>query len=557
MNDRTPDATRRQLSLPPLALTDTGTARGIEISFQLGGQQHAHRFEGGSVTIGRRADCDLVIVDSSVSRHHATVAQEEAGWVIRDNGSVNGIEFDGNMVQSHTLCDGDELVLGNILISVKVDGAPSRRLPNDVTHDLTSSIQMGDFRTLVESTLQQTPTQSNTIVDQSTPPLTPAAILSMLKDAVDALITQHTLGDVLERVLDLVFANLPVNRAHVLMVEADTGHLVPMVQRAAPGMPDGRMQISRKIAREAVESKKAVLVFDAEEDTRFSLSASIVSLGIRSAMCAPLIHEDRVIGLIYVDRRARNIFSKTHLGILSILASLSAAAVERTSLQSRIEQERKIRERLARYNAPAIVERIIRADDGEAAGMVADEREVTVLFADVAKFTTLSENLPAREITGLLNTLFEALTEEVFKEGGTLDKFMGDAVMVFFGAPLAQPDHAERAVRVALAMQRRIDELNRAHPDRPQLAIRIGINTGTAVVGDVGARQRRDYTVIGDTVNTACRIESSVAAIGQVVIGPETHRLVAQHFDCTPLPAVTLKGKANAIEPFLVRGAKA
>ena len=122
----------------------------------------------------------------------------------------------------------------------------------------------------------------------------------------------------------------------------------------------------------------------------------------------------------------------------------------------------------------------------------------------------------------LRDEVFEAMTEEVFKGDGTLDKFMGDAVMVFFGAPLQQDDHAERAVKVALGMQRCIEEFNARHPDMKPLGIRIGINSGPAVVGDIGAFRRRDYTVIGDTVNTASRIESTVARVGQVVIGPAT-----------------------------------
>ena len=184
--------------------------------------------------------------------------------------------------------------------------------------------------------------------------------------------------------------------------------------------------------------------------------------------------------------------------------------------------------------------------------MAGEEREVSVLFADIAGFTALSENQSAQEVTELLNAVFQDLTEEVFEQGGTLDKFMGDAVMVFFGAPLPQPDHAQRAVQTALAMQRRIQRRNEENPQGPQLGLRIGINTGSAVVGDIGAVQRRDYTVIGDTVNTACRIESEIAEVGQVVIGSATFACVQTEFSCKEMPPTLVKGKQQALQTYLV-----
>jgi adenylate cyclase len=356
-------------------------------------------------------------------------------------------------------------------------------------------------------------------------------------------------------VLDLIFEYLPVNQASVLLFDEATTQLMPRIQRAARGTSTEQIRISRNIANEAVTSKKAVLVMDAEQDPRFDASASIVSLGIRSAMAAPLCHKGKVSGLIYVDRRASHVFTHSHLEVLSILAGLSAAAVDKAMLHARIERERKIRERLSRYNAPAVIDRIVSADDLEACAMTAEERDVTVLFADISGFTSLSENMSARAVTELLNEIFEALTEEVFREGGTLDKFIGDAVMVFFGAPLTQEDHAERAVRVALAMQRRVTKLNASRGADEQLGIRIGINSGPVVVGDVGALQRKDYTVIGDTVNTACRIESFIAHDGDVVIGPATFDAVKDRFECRELPATKLKGKALPLTTYQVVGA--
>jgi adenylate cyclase len=131
---------------------------------------------------------------------------------------------------------------------------------------------------------------------------------------------------------------------------------------------------------------------------------------------------------------------------------------------------------------------------------------------------------------------------------------MGDAVMAIFGAPLPQADHAERAVRSALRMLEFLAEFNRNRPPDQQLRMRIGINSGKSVAGDLGSPLRKDYTVVGDTVNVASRLESAVAEAGQVVIGPATYEFVKGLFECRPLSDVRLKGKQQAMRPYVVVG---
>jgi adenylate cyclase len=282
---------------------------------------------------------------------------------------------------------------------------------------------------------------------------------------------------------------------------------------------------------------------------------SIVQYEIRSAMCAPMYTSGEVCGLIYVDIQGNLLaFSQQDLELLTALAVFAAAGIEQARLRANVDRERKMRARLARYSSPNVVERILSGDvdvDGE---MIVEEREVTVLFADLQGFTSMSENMSPSEIARVLNGIFGKLTEIIFRFEGTLDKFMGDAVMCIFGAPLTLPDHATRAVEAALAMQESLVEINEEGIYDMPLNMRIGVNSGLVVAGDLGSPERKDYTVLGDTVNVASRLESSVATAGQVVVGPQTYELTREKFTFEPLEEIQLKGKKKSVLPYRVTG---
>jgi adenylate cyclase len=380
-----------------------------------------------------------------------------------------------------------------------------------------------------------------------------AKLLRLVSESAESLLSSTTLAETLDRILSLVFANLPVERGVICLYNPLSNSIEPMAMRNREGVPDSPITISSKITGLAIDEKKAVLIKDTALDDRFGGAESVIMMNIHSAMCAPLLRDQNVSGYIYVDRQSTtNPFDMAQLQALSILALLAAIAVEQAALRDDIHREQERRMRLARYSSPAVVEKILEAPDAGIGAMVADESEVSILFADLIGFTTMAERLPASEVILILNQIFERLTGAVFELEGTLDKFRGDGMMAFFGAPLVMPDHAERSVEAALRMQEALAALNSARDGVRPIQMRIGVNSGSVVVGDIGSPQRKDYTVIGDVVNIASRLESSVAKPGEVVIGEATWLLAKHAFECEALDEVRLKGRQKTVQPYRV-----
>jgi len=217
-------------------------------------------------------------------------------------------------------------------------------------------------------------------------------------------------------------------------------------------------------------------------------------------------------------------------------------------------EKRQVKQVFSRFVAKDVFDQLM-ADPSRAA-LGGERRDMTVLFADIRGFTTFTERGRAEDIVAQLNEYFTRMVAVLFEHRGTVDKFVGDMVMALFGAPLADPDHADHAVEAALGMLRALDDLNRqwAAAGRPRLDIGIGLNTGDMVAGNIGSDTIMSYTVIGDAVNLAARLESLNKEYGtHIIVSDETRSRLKGRYDIQPLGTVTVKGKTAPVAIFEIR----
>lgn len=527
------------------------------LRYSVEGQERKIEVPPRDLVIGRAPDCNLVITQPGISRHHCKISFDGNAHFIEDLQSKNGTRVNNVYVSRTRLNPGDLIRVAEFLIkygpsetaghtSIKRSHSDQMVLISEnkelQTEAGTIIRRVNEFQDILKQ-YDQKRTAEHTVHPREDDS---RRIMSVLIEVAKTLISVKNLEEIIESLMNLIFEYLPADRGFLMLLSKDN-ELVPQVVKHRDPSNSENIEISKTIADKALLEKMAILTTDAQVDPRFSAGDSIRFLGIKSAMCVPLFHKDKTEGLIYLDSpTSAAMFSNNDLDLLTAMANFATVGIEQAQLNKKIQQESFIRQRLARYHSPSIVNKIVQdavnSDASEDFHLSVQEREVTILFADVVGFTPLAERLPPNRIATLLNEYFSEMTNIIFKYEGTLDKYIGDAIMAIFGAPEHMEDHPFRAVKTAMEMLTQLQVINRSRTMDERFAIRIGINTGRAVAGDIGSVERREYTVLGNTVNLASRIESMACQPNQVVVGERTYMAVRHQFQCETLGPIQLKG---------------
>ncbi len=507
------------------------------------------------VTVGRGNANDLVLNDSSVSRFHAVIKVKDNSIRIADRGSTNGIILNGKKIHRETeLQNGDVALVGRYELrmeSVDEKGIQVRRAEWSST---LNQIMRGRPQQPMLRTGEMPGLALSDLASRIRKLERENYLLTVLYEAGKALNSKLALSHISEQVVSLAFLIEGVERGFVMLFD-EAGEIARQseVRYRNPDNSGSQPKIilSKSVLDLIRKEQQPILIDDVSADARFNASESIKISGLRSAMCAPLLGTNRLFGILYVDNMERaSAFTQEELNVFAMVAAQAGAAIDNAVAHERIAQQSLQRSALERFLSPEVAAMVVANPDIKLGGV---SQEVTVMFADIRGFTAMSESMEAARVVEILNEYFTRVTDVIFDHGGTLDKYMGDAVMAVFGAPISKGNDAANAVNSAIQIQRLLIELNRDAAARkwPELRVGIGINTGSAIAGNIGSPRRLDYTVVGDTVNTASRLMSNADG-GQILISETTATATGDSFDQVRLPALKVKGRVEPVQVFSV-----
>jgi adenylate cyclase len=363
---------------------------------------------------------------------------------------------------------------------------------------------------------------------------------------------ERDLPTLLNKILLTIFKFVRADRGVIFLMNPQ-GELVPGASQRRDGT-DAPIPVSSTIMNHVIKERATVLTHDAAMDFAASKGKSMILNRISSAIVAPLLHNNEILGVLWLDSETLAQFQPKDMEIVTAIASQAAMFIEINILGKKVELEIVNRERFSRLLSPNIAQRVLSGElEVKKGGQLVDE--CTVFNSDIRGFTPLSEGSRPEELVTLLNDYFEQMVDILFKYEGTLDKFMGDGIMALWGAPVGHPDDAFRSVSCALEQMEALGKFNRLRIDAGQqpLAIGIGIHTGPLVAGYIGSSKALSYTVIGDTANTSARL-CGVANSGQVLVSEQTLAKLQGKFVYEELPPAHLKGKEKPFRVFDVKG---
>jgi adenylate cyclase len=500
-------------------------------------------------SVGRHPRNKIRLNDREISKEHAIIERRGAEWWIKDLKSSNGTYINSRRISESKLADNDEILLGSMRLVFLIESGEGKR---ESVRDLVTILPQDPAGTThIHAKIEED--------EEDFQPVSEVTDVEVLKRDYEKLRLTHELQRIglttdlsvlLNRTLEVVFSMLKADNALIMLVDEETNTLVPHTVKQRGSGDKQEILLSSTIVNAAIQERASVLSSDAFLDPRFSGSQSIIAQGIRAAMCVPLVAHDKVLGLMHLDSRERvGAFVEKDLQLLKAIAAQTAVAIENARLIRQIEDEAKTRMQLSRFLPPHVVDEMV-AGRGAPIQKGGREVEATVVFCDIRGFTSISESTGPQEVVDLLNDYFERLVEVVFARHGILDKFIGDALMASWGT-LEGSDLEESTydcVAAAVDFRDAIRDLNmeRAELGLDPIRMGVGVNTGRLVAGYMGAKRRLEYTVIGDTVNTASRL-CGIADGDQVIISENTYAYVKSRIEARYLGLRSVKGKEQEV----------
>jgi len=519
----------------------------------LDGTQSFDLHPGTSLVVGRAPASDIPVIDPTISRRHAEVECSETRVIVRDLGSSNGTFLNGTRIDSSVVNAGDTVTFGKVGFKLQQAAQPREDAPHRTPTGATivRQLSMRDPNASIDSL--KTP-----LYDESAPGERQALSasdknrqkLATLLEVSKGLGKATDIDSLLEKIVGYAYQILDVDFVAILLVD-EQGELIPKIARDTRGA-DTTRAVPQSIARTAVKDKVAILSDNAGEDTRFG-GQSIVMQQIRSAIVCPLIaSEDRPLGELYIDSvTAAHRFSDEDFEFCIAFAGIAAVAIENGQFAQRIQRDLLTRSNFERFFTPQLAKRI--AESSETIRLGGEKCPVAVMFSDIRGFTALAETMRPDDMASLLTEYFTEMVDCVFRYEGTLDKFIGDEIMAQWGAPIGGFDDADKAMTASIDMMRELDKLNAGwrRAGRPELHIGIGLNYGEAFAGNIGSERRLEFTVIGDTVNTAKRL-CSAADAGQILLTDEFRRALHTPPTLIECPPMELKNKSQPVTVYRV-----
>jgi len=496
--------------------------------------------DGPPRVLGRSPSTDIPVYDVTISREHAELAQLADGVRIRDLGSTNGVFVNGVRVKDHVACDGDTVTFGSVAfrLSRSPDAGPA---PSDDTKPdfATAHHQINIVKTIPASEVPQLRPADRKRATGSDPT---SGLLSLVRGFAEervasklaALLELATevgrhpdVDQLLQRIVDVSFTALRVDRAAVLVVEGDALELLPRARKVRRGKPEEAGHVPRSVAYKVLTERVALLSENLGEDDRFS-SDSARQLTKHSALCIPLVGEgQQVLGLLYLENADRQRpFDEGDLELMTAFGGLAAMALDHQRLARRQRQEAEVLARLQRFLSPALAAEVALRDGGVSL-MHPERRPIVLLQCALHDFAAQADALPPADLAELLGAYVSRLAGVIFEYGGTLDNVCGHTVLALWGAPLARPGDADRALRAALAAREAVAEQQRAWSRKGalRLDLAIGIAQGDAFVGNVASGQRVEYAVVGSLLDAVVR-QCNEAGAG-VLVGESFYRALS------------------------------